>query len=199
MVLSRGGALLGALACLASVSLAIPAAASASVTSLTSCQTISMPGTYRLDADVIGQGNCFEIDANNVTLILNGHTITRSGPAANGIDVIGDNAKILGPGTLTEWHNAGIELGGSNAKVRGVTATGNDFFGILITGSGNDVRGSVVTGSLTGIEVFSGVSNTIIGNSAHNNGTDLADLNANCDSNVWIGNDFVTANESCIH
>jgi hypothetical protein len=41
--------------------------------------------------------------------------------------------------------------------------------------------------------------NTIIGNFAHNSlGDDLSDANPNCDSKVCRGNDFRTANQSCI-
>jgi parallel beta-helix repeat protein len=209
MVLSRGGALLGALACTAAVSLAVPAAASASVTSLTSCQNITAPGTYRLDANVtlpVGVQECFVIFASDVTLLLNGHTV--QGPlsppfAESGVDVQGANAKIVGPGTITGWGTFGIVLtSGGNGKVRGVTVTNNRDRGIFVSSAGNDLRGNVITDNEDGgiVLTVDGTANTIIGNSAHGNGEfDLVDPNANCDSNVWRGNDFGTANIGCIH
>jgi parallel beta-helix repeat protein len=115
--------------------------------------------------------------------------------------VFGASAKILGPGTVTSApHGSGIDLvEGGDGIVRGVTATGNEF-GISIESAGNDVRGNVVTDNTeTGIDVFGATDNTIIGNSATGNGTDLKDSNPTCDSNVWRGNDFGTANQSCIH
>src|SRR5262245_32144316 len=93
---------LGVLAGLAAVGFAIPATAAASVTSLTSCKTIAVAGKYRLDSDVAPTqgGICIKIDASNVTLILNGHTV--KGPDnKDAIVVFGGSAKILGPGTVT--------------------------------------------------------------------------------------------------
>jgi parallel beta-helix repeat protein len=204
---TRRGALFALLACLAAVGLAIPAnPASAEVTSLTRCdqpgqpQQITAPGSYRLDADVSALRNCFSISANNVRLILNGHAVTGPGVLGTiGIEVTGSGATILGPGTVSGW-NDGVNLLGGATKVRGVTATRN-FIGIFIQSTGSDVRGNVTTHNFIGIGVRNPTSgNTIIGNYAHNNiGVDLADGNPNCDNNVWLGNDFGTANMSCIH
>jgi parallel beta-helix repeat protein len=204
MVLSRGGALLGALACLATVSLAVPATASASVTSLTNCQTITVAGKYRLDANVTGTDICFLIFVNGVTLRLNGHTVQgQSGDI--GIFVVGAKVDILGPGTITGW-TAGIGFvnpptgQGGSGSVRHVTVTNNGGVGIGIASAGNEIRHNVITGNGSGIHVFSGGGNTITGNFAHNSASfDLEDENANCDSNVWRHNDFATANIGCIH
>jgi parallel beta-helix repeat protein len=195
----RRGALLGVLGCLAAVGLALPSTAAAKVTSLTSCQTISSAGKYRLDADVTAPATCFVINAGGVTLGLNGHTVTGSGTFF-GIVVFGSGAKIVGPGTVSRF-GTGIGIRGDDGSVRGVTATGNASNGIAVDGSGNDVRGNVTTdNSAFGIVAGGGpTGNTIIGNYAHGNGADLADFNSNCDSNVWRGNDFGTANQSCIH
>jgi parallel beta-helix repeat protein len=199
-------ALLAVIASLAFVGLAIPAipaAAAGSVTSLTDCnQSIMTPGTYRLEADVT-QGlllPCFVIFANDVRLMLNGHTITEFGPAdESGIEVFGSGSSILGPGTLSNW-NFGIDLEGGRDSVRGVMASGNGF-GIVPDSAGNSVRGNVLRGNLAGIVAEPGATgNTIIGNFAHGNvRVDLADVNPSCDSNMWRGNDFGTANQSCIH
>ncbi|MES2222504.1 MAG: hypothetical protein V4587_16255, partial [Acidobacteriota bacterium] len=45
-------------------------------TSLTVCQDLTSSGSYYLSNDVSSAGTCFAIDANNITLNLNGHTIT---------------------------------------------------------------------------------------------------------------------------
>jgi hypothetical protein len=150
MVLSRGGALLGALTCLAAVSLAVPATASASVTSLTTCQTITVPGKYRLDANVTGTDICFLIFVNGVTLRLNRHTVQgQSGDL--GIFVVGAKVDIVGPGTITGWNAAGIGFvnpptgQGGNGSVRHVTVTNSSGTGIGIASAGNDVRDNVIT------------------------------------------------------
>lgn len=202
----------GLLASVAAIGLAIPAAAAAKVTSLTSCPVLGIfaPGTYRLDADVSKSfGDCIDIFASGtVTLNLNGHSITSdmSPASSEGVVDFGGPVSIVGPGTISGWGEAGIHLLG-NSTVRGVTATGNSF-GIEIRGPGDSVRGNVTTGNAdVGMVLDPGATgNTIIGNFAYGNGgrfpgsgVDLFDSNANCDSNVWLGNDFGTANMSCIH
>lgn len=49
---------------------------SATGTALTDCQPITKAGTYSLANNVSSPGTCFPIGASNVTLNLNGHTIT---------------------------------------------------------------------------------------------------------------------------
>jgi hypothetical protein len=72
-------------------------------------------------------------------------------------------------------------FGGSNTAthIDGSTANGNGVYGIELAGgaTANHVNG-----------------NTALGNTVN----DLADQNAGCDSNVWEGNHFATANQSCI-
>ncbi|MEO6966000.1 MAG: Ig domain-containing protein, partial [Acidobacteriaceae bacterium] len=45
-------------------------------TALIACQDLTSSGTYYLANDVSSAGSCFGIDANNITLNLNAHTIT---------------------------------------------------------------------------------------------------------------------------
>jgi hypothetical protein len=199
----RGAVLMVAvLASLAAVG--FPAPAAASVTSVTSCQGLTTPGVYRLDADLSPPTFkfCFVIAASNVTLNLNGHTLTGLGNQTAITDATGDvvpNTDIHGPGTITGFQHIGIMLG-SGSRVTGVTLTHNGD-GIDVFGTGSSVKGNVVTDNEFGInvEVLGATGNTIIGNFAHNNIIeDLNDNNA-CGSNVWTGNDFGTANLSCIH
>lgn len=195
---------LGVLASLAAVGFAIPATAAAKVTSLTACQAITAPGSYRLDADLTTFSDCFDITASGVTLNLNGHSITTPlGMGSFGIDVAGGaaNTNVVGPGTVTGWNTDAIGFDGSNGSVRGVTVTDN-FVGISIGGPDNSIRGNVATrNGDAGIVANSGATDTtIIGNYAHDKAEDLVDDNlADCDNNVWRGNDFGTANQSCIH
>jgi parallel beta-helix repeat protein len=210
----RLGALFALVTGLVAVGLAIPAApasATGSVTRLTRCDVpgvpqITAPGTYLLAADVTTAvpQTCLAIEAPNVTLILIGHTITGPsngfGHSGVGIEVSGSGATILGPGTLSGWDRA-IYVG-TSGSVLAVKATGNNT-GIYVNSTGGtDVLGNVTTDNTNyGILVPEGATgNTIIGNYAHGNPSfDLFDGNANCDSNVWLGNDFGTANQSCIH
>lgn len=108
-------------------------------TALSECTDIIKSGSYVLGADVSSQGTCFFIDADNVTLNLNGHTITygtsSSALPTPGI-VLADNwftglqqsgsttnhggFVVFGPGTIqdattdTTVHSTGIWVGESN-------------------------------------------------------------------------------------
>jgi parallel beta-helix repeat protein len=181
--LLRRGALLGVLASLTAVGLAIPATAAASVNSLTSCQTISVSGTYRLNTNVTGPasgGDCFDITASNVTLFLNGHTIAGGLNFSDGIAVFAAYDNIVGPGAVTGWGGA-IQLNaGGNGRVRGVTATGNDASdnndGIEVFTPGNTVIGNTVSGNENqGMVVNNsgvpGPPNTVNGNTVNDNGS----------------------------
>jgi parallel beta-helix repeat protein len=179
--------------------------AAAKVTSLTRCEVIGSPGKYRLDADVSATPGfaCFEISAGNVTLILNGHTISTSSAGDDfGVEAEAFGINVVGPGTITGASTAAIFLAGGSGRVRGVTATGNDVGILMVLSAGNSVRGNVVTGNGSGIVAGTGATgNSIIGNFVHFNATiDLLDGNINCDSNVWRGNSFGSASpSSCIH
>jgi hypothetical protein len=200
--LLRRRGLLAVLACLAAVGLVIPTVAGAKVTSLTKCKLhILSPGKYRLDANIATEHTCFILEASGVTFDLNGHTITTAKRDDVGIMAFGSGAKIVGPGTISGF-DVGISLvNKGHDLVRGITAIANAI-GIGVNSRGNSVLDNVTTrNALVGIDVFqAGIDdNTIMGNFAYSNGLDLRDNNPNCGSNVWSGNDFGTANQSCIH
>jgi parallel beta-helix repeat protein len=200
--------LLGALLVTVAVAVAGPGPAGATVTSLTSCGTISSPGSYRLDADVTAPPvNCFDIVASDVSLALNGHTIQGAALGSNvGVDAVGPSLKLHGPGTISGYF-IGVLLHGrcfpctsaDNARVTGLTTTDNEEAGIRVNTSGNKIIGNVTAGNRNGIDVV-GTGNAVIGNYAHDNRRfDLLDENVDCDSNTWKGNDFGTSNLTCIH
>jgi parallel beta-helix repeat protein len=85
-------------------------------------------------------------------------------------------------------------------SVRGVAAIANAI-GIGVDSKDNSVRDNVtVHNVVVGIDLFvSATGNTIEGNFAPANRLDLRDNIPDCAGNIWSGNDFVTANESCIH
>lgn len=92
---------------------------------------------------------CIEFGASDITLKLNGFTIT--GPANpptagctptfspdDGIAVVGQHdVAILGPGLVQKFGRHGIFLGAATTRVRvkGVTASDNCFSGILMGGT----------------------------------------------------------------
>ena len=58
------------------VTVSAAASSGATGTALTDCQALTAAGTYYLANDVSSAGTCFPIGASNITLNLNGHTIT---------------------------------------------------------------------------------------------------------------------------
>lgn len=225
---------------------------------VTSCGTvITVAGKYILANNLVScSGTGVLIQTSNVTLLLNGYTISAQVPSFFVAGVaVGDgttNVSVLGPGVITNY-GVGLALGSSSSVVANVTATqningfdispvssvvqgntatanintgfavhgkgnvvrGNDSSSnggsgfVVEEGIGNEIRGNTANAnSQDGILVdTSSIGNTIRGNTALGNNTsggtfyDLKDNNANCDSNIWQGNDFVTVppNQSCIH
>jgi parallel beta-helix repeat protein len=156
---------------------------------------ISAPGTYQLVNDLV---NCpqdgIDIVSSDVHLILSGHQISGSGGAAlgnvntNGIAVgIGvpggvSNVKINGPGTISNFGQAGIAFEGvSSSTVVGITSTGNKFgfavnaaFGagnLSLRSTGNKFNGNTATANAGhGFTLNGADQNTFRGNDASGNG-----------------------------
>jgi parallel beta-helix repeat protein len=155
----------------------VPIASAA--TAVTCGQTISAAGTYVMAADCMGPG--ITITASNVTLQLNGHTMTAS-PSGTGSGVLVDDSAgpvsgvgITGPGTITEY-GPGVQLGNGGAGVTGSTVSGltadnNANNGIYLeTGAtGNTVNSNTANNNLGYGIAVGGTDNTIKNNTADNN------------------------------
>jgi parallel beta-helix repeat protein len=171
-------------------------------TVITSCDTtITQSGTYVLGTDLNCGGLGIVITTDDVTLRMNGHTISAAVP----IFVIGKRVRILGPGTVQDSGAgaAGIELfGATHCTVQGVEFRNNKN-GIGIGGSstdntvvGNTVVGNPLTANTLGIVVSaSSTGNRILANTVTGNSTDLFEDNLSACANLWQGNDFNTDNE----
>ena len=143
-------------------------------------------GNYVLAGDcTAGTLNGIVINADDVVLDLDGHTITAGVPAGSGVLIDGDNVHLKGPGTIdggSEGFADGVLVRATKAHVTQVTTTRNNV-GIRVAGFGTVV----------------GTDNRIVNNtSLQNFQRDLLDQNPNCDKNTWASNVFVTANQPCI-
>ncbi|MGC1781680.1 MAG: Ig domain-containing protein [Acidobacteriaceae bacterium] len=102
-------------------------------TALTACGDITASGTYYLSQDVSSAGTCFGVDANNITLNLNGHTITYGTaggssptPAIEGHDCWStDNPADSGP---CGSAHGGLEVYGGTIVQSPNSATFSDVF-----------------------------------------------------------------------
>lgn len=161
---------------------------------ISTCPTvITQPGTYSLANDLFcSNTDGIDIQASNVTLMLNGHTITQDSAhfglvhvgisAGVGLPAGSTNVLIIGSGTITGF-NGGVEFEQvSNSLVEDVISTGN-FFGFVVNGgfsagcnqacpsTGNIFAGNTSTfNNQHGFTLNGGNNNTFNANNASNNG-----------------------------
>ncbi|HVC89217.1 MAG TPA: hypothetical protein VND66_01225, partial [Acidobacteriaceae bacterium] len=146
------------------------------------CQNLTKSGTYYLASDVSSAGTCFPIGANNVTLNLNGHTITygTGGGTAptpafsacaswyTGLTPAqctggGTNLTVYG-GNIVQSANAApfspvfwIGQGGTGGgSIYNLTATfqsvGSQFFHGEIDGGGFTIQNNIINDNVTNIQ-----------------------------------------------
>jgi len=138
-------------------------------------QATQISGTYSTtltiydDSELVGDvkcmvsGNpCIQFGASDITLRLNGYSITEeitgctSGTSSqDGIDVAGvHDVAIVGPGLLQKFGGFGIGVfGASKVKVEEVTASDNCFSGIILVGSmDSDIERNVFVRNSSGSE-----------------------------------------------
>jgi parallel beta-helix repeat protein len=175
--------------------------ATAAPTAVSCGSTITVSGTYVLVADCSGGG--IEITASDVTLKLNGNTMTGCSSCGSGVfvrDAFGavSGVTIKGPGTII-GYNAGVQLGVaingvSGSSVSGLTVTSNAD-GILLDGaSGSTVRGITANKNVNaGVDLFQSSHNTVSGNTANHSNADGILLQGGSAANAVSGN---TANNN---
>lgn len=111
--------------------------------------TIENAGGYRLTGDLAASGgaNGIEINAEDVSLDLNGFRITGGG-TGTGVHVMADNAEIRG-GTISSFADgigAGSEAGTGieGTSVIGVRLVGNNATGAAFAGSATMISGCMI-------------------------------------------------------
>jgi parallel beta-helix repeat protein len=169
------------------ISAGLACVAQAAPTVVTTCGTLSVPGTYNLANSVStpSTGLCFLITAPNVTFDLNGHSIT-AGAASSGVTRVG--IRVTGTGTGARIHDgsitnlevAGVNVGigmriesASDVRVTGMTITGNSIgMYIIQADNGRFLSNTVSSNSDFGFQVDSGSDNNLFsGNQCNQNGS----------------------------
>ena len=127
-------------------------------------------GSYFLAANIVSQligAPIISVNANNVTINLNGFTIFGPGGTgtATGINALGDSGVTIVNGVITRIPGAGIVLG-SSSIASDVQIINNSGDGIKCTASclisGNIITGNLGTGLNFATDVTSGYENNII-------------------------------------
>jgi len=122
--------------------------------------TINAPGSYRLTGNLQGALNNDAIDivSDDVTLDLNGFTLTGGGGLINdGIVIAAKNVEVRN-GTIRGFTRNGIftNINTQYIRVIGVAAIGNTIFGIDLQGQGNIIDGCTVLNNGNGLRAFEG-------------------------------------------
>jgi len=156
--------------------------------------TINEPGSYVLTSDLVGTGagNGIIINADDVTLDLNGFSIRGATGSGSGVLAIGTRNNIaISNGTITDWDNNGADLNvGTTCQVSNVRFTRNAVHGLRMGSSGvvtdclasnNGDAGFRAEGNRNRLErnhssnnargfFVAGIENLIVKNSAADNG-----------------------------
>lgn len=172
-------------------------------TSITTCQDIMVSGSYKVTAPLNHDGmnpanGCLLIDADNVTIDVNGFPITGSN-SDTGIATIGSQTGIMiKNGTVRDFDN-GIDLNSDDCRVEGMTVISNDIDGMrlnspclvnnnIINDNGDNgieaTSNSSLSNNIVNDNVVNGIQvscpSNLIGNTAQNNGTNLNQNGAGC-------------------
>ena len=157
-----------------------------------SCQTIDESGSYLLDRNLTATGDCLVLAADNVTVDLNGFTITGDGTGVGITDGGVQHKNItIRDGGITNFET-GIDFetsaentvermrvvqntrdgirSGANSIVKDSIAFGNGRHGIRVR-AGSLVAGNISSNNGSG-GIFTFCPSNIVGNSVTGNGSD---------------------------
>jgi parallel beta-helix repeat protein len=162
------------------MSMTLSAAHQAWAATIRSCPTtISQPGHYHVRTDLTCPAGtppapAISIEANNVRLHLNGHTISGNGTGV-GVLVNGASRVSIMDGTVTNFAFNVVLSNASDSNIITVDASNSmapNAFGNAITvqsSTNNRIINCTANGSNIGILLLVDSDNTLVANTAHNN------------------------------
>lgn len=108
---------------------------------------ISNSGSWFLTTNIVGVSgkDGIDINANNVTLDLNGFSVIGVNGSLTGISTAAANV-VIRNGIVSWWTN-GINSSGMNVTVQGLTVSSNALYGIEVTGNNSSITGNNVAGN----------------------------------------------------
>jgi hypothetical protein len=149
-------------------------------TALTACGDLTKTGTYYLSQDISSSGTCFFIDADNITLNLNGHTVTYdTGGAAGAPGVLladtwyngsgyplqrtgstdSHGGFVMYGGTLTEASNGGIQSRGIWVGQSNDISPAPVIHDVVINTYTQDAEPIFGTVSMSGLQIYNNTLN----------------------------------------
>ena len=144
---------------------------------------INSPGSYYLTGDRNASGNGIEVNADNVTIDLMGHSLIGPGSGVNrGIYMNGRTNVEICNGTVRDFGDDGIyeqSYAGRGHRLICVRAVSNGDRGINLLSTGNLVKDCTAASNANiGMYVYHG--STIIGNTAYDNQSYGIDASGGC-------------------
>jgi len=150
--------------------------------------------TYTLQNNVNTTFTCFNIQANNITLDLNGYNITGDGGASDyGIKVSYNTATIKNGGIYN--FGAGIYSTGNTGNFTNLILN-NDTKGISLIGNSNNTLTNMTTNSNTVGVYISSSSNNIIQDSNISSTTSDVVLDTTSTNNIFLNTSYSLSKES---
>jgi parallel beta-helix repeat protein len=139
-------------------------------TSITACGRITHPGYYEVDSPLTAgadPADCIQISAANVSLNLNGQTITGVN-AGSGVHVMRTGAQVYiegGGATIAKFMD-GVEIDGVGARAENFVASDNFDAGVLLNHArlatvSNFAANSAGGGELDGVRLVGAAQNSI--------------------------------------
>ncbi len=162
---------------------------------------------YTLTSDMTFDGTGFIINADNITLDLNGHNITGnypsiySDPFLSGVEVKGHSGITIKNGTIIGFQVGVFLLGSNNNIIRGVTCDENTYLGVMISASNSNLIDNVTATSnrQEGLRVASSQHNTIINTTSSSNGWHGLQISGGLDYSSSGGPDDSSSNTSVLN
>lgn len=142
---------------------------------------ISTSGSYYLTGNLTCSGNGITVDFNNVTIDLQGFTITGNG-SGSGVYMVGRSNVEIRNGTIQNFQEGIKEVyaSGRGHRIIDVRVIKNGWSGIYLVGYGHTVKGCTVlknatsvTSGNTGYGIYGGMRSLVAENVIHDNGTNI--------------------------
>ena len=166
---------------------------------------ITIDADYTLMSDMTFNGTGFIINADNITIDLNGHTITGnyppySKPPYSGVEAINHSGVTIKNGTIRGFNVGIFLLGSNNNVISGIVTSENTYLGILVSASDGNLISNVtaVSNIQEGLRVASSQNNTITNTTSSNNGWHGLQISGGLDYSSSGGPDYSSSNTSVL-
>ena len=159
------------------LALGLGAHAHAAPALITTCGTITTSGSYKVANNLVAAGNCLILAASNVSIDLDGFTISGDGTTGSGITTFGVVEGLSVRNGTIRLFDSGINVFGNNMLIERMSLMRNASYGLravedvllkdsIVSGNGVGVQvgeGAVVTGNTISFNTSDGLRTAVAG------------------------------------